>query len=263
MPKRPAITVIISTYNDLAHVEKKLREVHDQTIFEESEFLFIETGSEEKERNALKPFCEAHLNCRLISRDERLSLYEAWNLGWSEARAPLVCISNMDDCMHPRLLEYVVKSMAKEDWEICTVLTAKQSLTDPSYGSWEIKRLKKLELQPRPGAFFAWRKELSDSLGQFDTEYKIAADKDFWARATAQGCIIGLVPKLLNLYSQHSDQLSTSQHYRKHKLADRKYARTKPYPHIWPPKLISKVRRINRFRKWIMPKHSRHYIEPS
>jgi len=91
--------VLISSYNNARFVAKKLAEIKAQTWFARAEFLFLETGSPERERELFAPFCREHPNCRVLATAERKTLYQAWNLGWREARAPIVCYSNMDDAM--------------------------------------------------------------------------------------------------------------------------------------------------------------------
>jgi len=246
MPQTPKITVLISTFNDRAYVSKKLAEVQAQSAFADAEFLFLETASPEREREELAPFCEQHPNCRLITTEKRLSLYEAWNLGWKSASAPIVCISNMDDAMHPRLLEYVIDAMESNRWDIATVLIGKQQLDDPQRDSWEISRLKKLDLQERPGAFFAWRRDLLEGFGTFDSTFRIAGDKDFWARAVHQKLSMGYVPHLLYLYTKHPDQLSKSPKFQAFKDAEKVHIQTKAYPHIWPKKIVKSIRRTEK-----------------
>jgi hypothetical protein len=163
----PELSVLISTFDDRDLVEKKLLEVEAQVAFERVEFIFIEPNSPGSERDLLEPFCEKHANCRLIKLDQQITLYQAWNLGWEAASAPIVCISNMDDAMHPELLERVTEGMARNAWDVATVLIAKQVI-DEDMNSWEHQRLRRLELSTRPGPFFAWRTELKDSFGMFD-----------------------------------------------------------------------------------------------
>ncbi|MGZ0655532.1 glycosyltransferase family 2 protein [Coraliomargarita sp. W4R72] len=246
MSPQPRITVLISTFNDRDYVAKKLAEIQSQTAFEDAEFIFLETASPERERELLAPFCEMHANCHLITTEERLTLYEAWNLGWESATAPYVCISNMDDAMHPRLLEFVMDAMQTNGWDIGTVLIAKQHLDDPHRDSWATEHLKKLDLQERPGAFFTWRRELSKDFGCFDTAFTIAGDKDFWARAVFHKLAMGYVPHILYLYTKHPNQLSKSPKYQSFKDADKAHLAQKPYPHIWPKEIIKAVRRTEK-----------------
>ena len=235
------ISVLISTYNDRDLVDKKLREIEAQTAFSRSEYIFVEPASPGNERELLEPFCEKNENCRLIALDERVGLYQAWNLGWAAASAPLVCISNMDDAMHPELLERVLLDAQCREWDVATVLIAKQSV-DAEWNSWEVSRLRKLDLSMRPGAFFVWKRELiKERMGMFDERLELIGDKDFWARAASANCKMGLIPKILYLYTKHSAQLSKRVEFKSKKRAERVLCCDKDYPHVWPAKLRRKV----------------------
>jgi len=201
----PRISVLISSYSNARFVAKKLAEVRAQTWFRECEFLFIETGSPERERELMAPFCQDHAHCRLLTSDDRRSLYQAWNMGWREARAPIVCYSNMDDTMHPRLLEEVGQAMSARRWDACTVLIAKQSM-DEHWNDWS--RACRLSLSTRPGPFAAWRRELKDSVGLFDERFVAAGDKEFWSRLVSAKLRVGLIPKVLYLYTRNPESLS-------------------------------------------------------
>ena len=72
----PQISVLISTYNNRRFVAKKLAEIQRQTIFDRAEFIFIETGSPERERELIAPFCAEHPNCRLLTTEDRRTLGE-------------------------------------------------------------------------------------------------------------------------------------------------------------------------------------------
>ena len=240
-PVKPEISVIISTYDDRDLIPKKLAEISGQTYFDRAEFLFIEPDSPGKERELIAPFCEAHANCRLIALDERINLYQAWNLGWSEARAPLICISNMDDAMHPSLLEHVLLAFNKENCDVASVLIAKQFI-DQEIDSWDIGRLMRLDTSLRCGPFFVWKKELAVDFGKFDERFEIGADKDFWARVTHKNLKIHLIPKVLYLYTKHSTQLSKLDESRKKKEFERNLSREKSYPYVWPVWLRRKIR---------------------
>jgi GT2 family glycosyltransferase len=243
----PRISVLISSYNNARFVAKKLAEIKAQTWFVRAEFLFLETGSPERERELFAPFCAEHPNCRLLTTDERKTLYQAWNLGWREARAPNVCYSNMDDAMHPRLLEEVVTAMEREHWDVGTVLITKQPM-DEQWNDWS--RASHLPLSTRAGAFTAWRHDLSGRIGWFDERFTVAGDKDFWHRLAKANLRIGLVPKILYLYTRNPESLSRdvrrSEHWEQEKIL---LAETNPQ---WPAALQRKIRVI-RFLRAFQP----------
>ena len=233
------ISVIISTYNDREFVEKKLAEIRQQSIFEDAEFIFVEPDSPQRERELLAPFCEQYPNCRLLALEERVNLFRAWNIGWEQASAPLVCYSNMDDCMHPRLLEYVVRNMNTHDWEVCTVLTARQRLSEiAARDMWSLASLKAMKLFHRPGAFTAWRRSLSDSIGVFDDVYYAAGDKEFWGRIIDRGIKFGLVRKILYLYSKSEHQLSKSPEGEQRRQQDKERLLQAGYRRYWPYRIF-------------------------
>ncbi|PXA03109.1 hypothetical protein DDZ13_13660 [Coraliomargarita sinensis] len=235
------LTVIISTYSDRELVSKKLDEITGQSAFDSCEFIFIDACSPEHEHELLQPFCSKHLNCRIIRSDERISLYQAWNIGWKEARAPYVCVSNMDDMMHPKLLETVIREVGMGSWDVLSVLIARQE-RDSNWNSWDQKRLSRLDLNTRPGAYFAWRKDLNSVLGMFDENLVLIGDKDFWARIRDHRLRIRLIPKLLYLYTKHEQQLSKKEEFRHLKASERKLCSQKPYPHEWPRRFQWKAR---------------------
>lgn len=237
------ITVLISTYDDRALVEKKLREIQGQTAFERAEFIFIEPASPGGERELLEPFCAEHANCRLIALEERVGLYRAWNLGWEAASAPLVCISNMDDAMHSELLERVILDAQKTDWDVATVLIAKQD-SGEGMDSWDRQRLAQLPLNTRPGAFFVWRKELKECLGMFNEDLEIVGDKEFWARISQSKLKVRLIPELLYLYTKHPSQLSKRSEFRSRKKAEKRRCLERHQRYEWPSSLRWKIRWI-------------------
>ncbi|MGJ8653969.1 MAG: glycosyltransferase family 2 protein [Opitutaceae bacterium] len=241
----PEITVVISTYDDRDFVAKKLVEIEAQSAFNRAEFIFIESASPGLERELLEPFCDRHANCKLIDLDGRVNLYQAWNLGWEAANAPLVCISNMDDTMHPQLLEEVISAMELHPWDLASVLIAKQN-RDSDWNSWERTRLRKLELSTRPGPFFVWRSELKERIGMFDSALQVAGDKDFWARALNEKLRIGLIEEVLYLYTKHAGQLSKGA---VHAEQEKALLEAKSYPHVWPKDFQAKIRRVRLRRK--------------
>jgi glycosyltransferase involved in cell wall biosynthesis len=229
------ISVLISTYNDRRLVAKKLAEIKAQTIFNNAEFIFIETASPEKERELLVPFCDTHDNCMLITSDEHKTLYEAWNLGWDAASSPVICYSNMDDCMHPALLDNVVREINAHNWDACTVLIGKQKLNEARpEDMWSPARLARLRLVYRPGPFTAWRADLAARAGRFDGKLHTRGDKDFWSRIVHHGLKTGVIKKVLYLYSRSNDQISKSGSFATKRKLDKSLIRNKPYPSRWP-----------------------------
>ncbi len=211
-PTAYRISCIISTYCDAAYVSKKMEEIERQTIFDEVEFIFIETGSPECERELIRPYLDKFSNIKLLTTDDRMGLYQAWNMGWNAAQADVVCYSNMDDALHPCCLEYVANYMeARREKDLCSVMIAYQYETSKGdRDSFDSERLRHLKISRRLGPFTAWRKDVSERLGMFDENFQVMGDLDFWSRAIDSDVGIGMIYKVLYLYSVAPTQLSKS-----------------------------------------------------
>lgn len=236
---KPRISCIISTYSDADFVEKKISEIQKQTIFEDAEFIFVETDSPEREREVIRPHTEKFANIRLITKDERKTLYQAWNLGWRAATADIVCNSNMDDALHPQCLEHVVTKMdSRPTVDLCSVMIAYQNQESPgSMDSFDPHRLKKLKIGRRPGPFSAWRKNINQKIGMFDENYKIMGDMDFWSQAAHHNLNASLIKKVLYLYTIAPSQLSK----RSDKSIEKKYASQKGIKLDWHPRVARDI----------------------
>jgi len=96
-------------------------------------------------------------------------------------------------------------------------------------------------LSPRPGPFTAWRTELRETIGMFDEQFMSAVDKNFWARLVEKKMKLGLIKKLLYLYTKSSEQLSKSDAGRTRRAQDQGLLDAKPYPVRWPVALRRQV----------------------
>jgi hypothetical protein len=111
----------------------------------------------------------------------------------------------------------------------------------------------------RPGAFFAWKRELmKEHLGMFDERLELIGDKDFWARAASANWKMGLISEILYLYTKHSAQLSKRVEFKTKKRAERALCENKDYPHVWSSKLYRKIRWVRCLRK--LPFFGRRFL---
>lgn len=232
---------MISTYNDAQYVEKKIKELVQQSIFSAVEFLFIETASPQGERTLIEPYTKKYSNIKLITKEERYSLYEAWNIGWESSSADLICYTNMDDALHPNCLELARDKMnACPEIDVCTVMIARQTKDSPGHhDSFEKKRLKKLKIERTPGPFSMWRKPLSEKMGMFSKEFRINGDNEFYSRAASHNVQVGIVPKVLYLFTMGNQNSLSSM---KGEMAEEHdYAAEKKIKLTWHPKLQQSI----------------------
>ncbi len=236
------VSVILSSFDHRDFVARKLEQIKAQSVFKECEFIFIDPQSPGREPQLIRPETERYPNIRLLALEERVSLYAAWNVGWNEAQAPYVCYSNMDDVMHPLLLETVLGEMNKKRLDLCTVLSASQPIAE--YGTdFDPKRIRRFPLTDRPGGpFTAWRRTVAGEYGQFAEGFFMAGDKEFWSRMIRLGARWDLIPRILYLFTKDPASLGKQSADDPRKASDNERLASSPHPIQWPPAMKRKVR---------------------
>ncbi len=234
-------SMVLSTFDHRDYVTRKLEQIKAQSIFDECEFIFIDAQSPGEERDLIHPETERYPNIRLLALEKRISLYAAWNLGWNEARAPYICYSNMDDVMHPMLLETVLAEMTVNGLDLCTVLSVCQPISE-YLNNFDPKRLRHYPLTRRPGGpFTAWRKTLKEECGQFDERFFMVGDKEFWSRMIRLGVKWDLIPRILYLFTKDPSSLGKQSADDPRKASDNERINSSPHPIQWPKAMKRKV----------------------
>ena len=95
---------------------------------------------------------------------------------------------------------------------------------------------------------------MSATAGWFDERFQIAGDKEFWSRVTSGGRRVGLVPKVLYLYTRNPQSISVtarqSDRWQREKAL---LAETNPG---WPAAMRRRIRWIRCVRALIPSRYS-------
>lgn len=202
------ISIITPVLNRRAMIGDALRSVHAQGI-DGCEHLVIDGGSIDGTQNAVATVPGA----RLIEA-AGASIYEAINRGITEAGGRIVGLLNSDDQLASGALQRVLAAFeAFPDADIVHGRAALLSRCDS--GSAETLRgtatpghLRSTLLGvPAINASFMAR-GLFDRLGLFDTELRIAADREWLARAALAGVSVTQIDQVLYVYRAHAGSLT-------------------------------------------------------
>lgn len=219
MASSPLITAIVSTYNAERFIEGCLRDLLDQSLRDEMEILVIDSGSEQGEGAICQALARTHPQIRYL-RTEREPLYVAWNRAIAMARGKYLTSANTDDRHHPAFMARMVKALeARPD---CALAYADQFVSHTENETFETclargaRRRRWPDYTPEDlllrcitGSQPVWRRSLHETLGVFDTRYRIAADYDMWLRFAAVHPLLH-VPEALGVFYDAPGTLSGS-----------------------------------------------------
>jgi hypothetical protein len=193
----PDVSVLCSLYRTENYMETFLKNLFEQTIFDQCEFHILLVDPTELERETYEASAIGFPNISLSIYPNRVGIYKAWNDGIRVARGKYLTNMNADDLRRRDSLELQRNLLNRFPWVDVVyqdvLLTASRDLT------WEqIEEVGARSTLPEASllTFFnylnpphnapMWRRELHDSVGMFDEQYQSAGDVDFWIRCALQ-----------------------------------------------------------------------------
>jgi glycosyltransferase involved in cell wall biosynthesis len=213
MATAPALSVIMSVYNNAAHLYPCVQSILQQH-FDDFEFLIVDDGSTDGSTDILRELAAKDPRIRLIIRENK-GLVASLNELLEAARAPLLARMDSDDIAMPeRFAKQIAYLSAHPHIGILgtnthdldeTGLLLPLPATYPSSPA-DVGRL--LELGPpvcHPSVMM--RTELIRNLGGYRAAFRHAEDYDLWLRAARVTQITSLPERLL-LYRRSVQQIS-------------------------------------------------------
>jgi len=215
----PHISIITSVYKGDAFIEGFLRDIVQQTIFEQCELILINAHSPGHEEEIILQYMQTHTNIIYHKLDHDPGLYAVWNIGIGMARGAYITNANLDDRLkfdcyeqHKKMLDtYPEVDLVYSDFYVTrypheTFEHNKHSHVRmlPEF-SWSA-----LLQQPLPNNHPMWRKSMHAHHGLFDTSYKYAGDWEMWLRAAYSGAQFKKVHGIYGLYYYNPHGLSTA-----------------------------------------------------
>jgi GT2 family glycosyltransferase len=109
---RPALSVIIVTYNSAADIGRCLTAVFGSDV--PLEVVIVDNRSEDDTRDRVQRLCAARMNARLVAAPVNLGFAKAVNLGIAWARAPHVALLNPDCFVSPSTLKEMLAVIERD-----------------------------------------------------------------------------------------------------------------------------------------------------
>jgi len=206
---KPAVSVIITTYNRREFVQETIESVLEQD-FADYEIIVVDDGSTDGTREALG----ATKNITYCYQ-KNSGVSKARNQGLTIAQGRLISFLDSDDLWRPKKLSIQTEMMKKAP-EISVTYTdeiwiRKGSWVNPKSKHRKYSGLifeKCLPLCIISPSSVMLRREVFDTVGVFDESLPVCEDYDLWLRIAARFPILFIDEKLIVKRGGHDGQLS-------------------------------------------------------
>ena len=237
----PVISIITPTLNRAQLIETAIQSVLDQH-YPNVEHIIIDGGSTDGTLDVLSKYPKL----KVVSEPDK-GMYDALNKGIALASGEIIGILNSDDYYAPKVFTSIAQYFSAENVDavagqvgivdITKGIMASSITHNPGNGE-NLIRHSILE-PPYINSYFL-TKSVFQRIGLFDTQYKIASDRDFMLRFALGHFKIVVVDDPVYYYLQHSGSMTigyTETKYRKmvdeHLLLSKNYIKSlSEYPNL-------------------------------
>jgi glycosyltransferase involved in cell wall biosynthesis len=193
MNTRPLISIITVVYNGKKHLEQTIQSVLNQT-YTNFEYIIIDGGSTDGTVDIIKKY-ENQINYWISEPDN--GIYDAMNKGLAQAKGDYIGLLNSDDFYESNALEIItneIKTTPNTDVFFGNMFILNQNLQEKQLQTYKKgENLHKIFSIWHPTVFV--KKECYKKYGNFDTNFKIAADYELLLRLKKQGCSFKYINK--------------------------------------------------------------------
>jgi glycosyltransferase involved in cell wall biosynthesis len=211
------ISIVIPTLNSGKYLEATLESIVSQ-LFQGFEVIIVDSQSEDSTLRIVKEFQDSGFRDKIhLYSMRKLGQVRAINYGMSQAKGDILTFINSDDVYEQDCFMLIdrIFGFSKVEWAygIGKVIDEKgkptRSLVTTFKSLWWMQNSSRVlswfDYISQPTVF--WRKELWEKVGQFNPEYPLCFDYDYWLRASKISKPVFLEHHLAN-WRAHSDAIS-------------------------------------------------------
>lgn len=218
MALSPTVSVIIPAYNVAPYIGETLDSLLAQT-FTDYEVLVTNDGSTDDTEAAILPYQETFGGRLIYESQPNQGIAGARNAGLKKARGRYIALLDGDDIWLPAYLAKMV-ALLESDSTLDLVFPNAWFWGSPNFSGREFQSVfpasepvtfeKVLKRECYIFGLVMFKRELLDTVGNFDEHLGASEDLDMWLRMLRHGCRFGFTREPLVKYRWRADSLSNN-----------------------------------------------------
>ncbi len=207
MEKR--ISVVLPTYNGEKVIKKSIESILSQT-YVNWELIIVNDCSTDNTLSVIESYEQSDPRIQVINNNTNQKLPRSLNIGFSHATGDLLTWTSDDNSYHTDAFEILVNAL-NDNPDVDFVYSDFNVVDLDGNHLWSIeeKDPEKLRYYNTVGACFLYKKSLANIIGEYDPNFFLAEDYEYWIRAYLNGKLLH-VPYKLYEYGWHDKSLTAT-----------------------------------------------------
>ena len=204
------ISVVLPTYNGEEYIRTSIDSIIKQNI-RELELIIVDDASTDGTANIIQEYAEKNNKIKVVHNDVNEGLPKSLNVGFKNTVGEYLTWTSDDNYYLPYALEKMCAYL--KDNNTIPMVCANMYTTDIDKN--ELKEFAKYEKQKMyvenyVGACFMYRREVMETVGEYDPQLLGVEDYDYWLRILKHYGTIGHLDEYLYVYRFHGRSLTST-----------------------------------------------------
>lgn len=206
MSSEKKVSVVLPTYNGERYLAQSIESVLSQT-YENLELIIVDDCSTDGTPGIIRRFAERDSRIQVIRNAENQKLPRSLNIGFRQAAGDYLTWTSDDNFYEENAIEVMVRALEQNPdcgmvfCDIACIYEDGVSLRRPPMD------MERFYVDDVVGACFLYRRQVLETVGEYDPDMTLVEDYDYWLRIRRQYKILH-IPQCLYQYRFHSGSLT-------------------------------------------------------
>lgn len=206
----PKVSIVLPTYNGERFIRESIDSIVNQT-YKDWELIIVNDCSTDNTQDLIDEYVKRDERIRTIKNEHNKKLPESLNVGFREAKGDYLSWTS-DDNVYLDNAIYELVSFLDNNMDYYMVCSAMNFMDE------EMKFIRQnipyedelMYYCDCVGASFMYRREVLDEVGEYNTDFFLVEDYEYWLRILFKYKKIGYIDKVLYLYREQSGSLTAT-----------------------------------------------------
>lgn len=206
----PKVSIVLPTYNGVKYIRESIDSIINQT-FRDWELIVVNDCSTDNTLSVLMEYQNRDSRIRVISNEQNQKLPRSLNIGFNNACGEYFTWTSDDNYYLENALAEMVSHLDAhpEDMMVCADMDRIDS-DGNIIGEFLRYDNERMIYQDCVGACFMYRSKVVEEIGEYNPEWFLVEDYEYWVRVLIAYEHIGHIGKTLYRYREHEGSLTTS-----------------------------------------------------